>query len=564
MDAALRRRTLLGELLVEAGAVDASAMARAMTERAHGEERLGQTLVRLGLVSQRDVCRALARQLDVPYVDLDEFVPEERALLTLPEHLARQLQAVPLALTETNLRLGMVDPLDVLAADDVRRQTGYDVEPAVISHDHLLRALDAYPAPGENMTSLTSAITAPTAGDMDVDHLRNLVDEAPVVRLVNLIILKAVRQHASDIHVEPGEHRLGVRYRIDGVLYDAMALPRHVNAAVVSRLKIMAEIDIAERRLPQDGRIQLTVDNREIDLRVSTIPITHGEAVVLRILDKTAGPLGLEQIGLLSEDRRRFVSLIGNPYGIVLLTGPTGSGKTTSLYAILSLLNSTKHKIISVEDPVEYHIAGVNQVQVNPRAGLTFAKGLRAFLRHDPDIIMVGEIRDEETARIAVHAALTGHRVFSTLHTNDAAGALTRLVDMGVEPFLVASSVIGVVAQRLVRVLCERCKQAYDAPREVLESLGTLAPADGQGTFHRPVGCEFCNRTGYRGRTGLFEVMVVDEGIKTLVARGASASAMKREALRAGMRILAHDGVEKARLGLTSLEEVLDTVHIEE
>ena len=560
----MRHRAQLGDLVVEAGVVDRSGVARALAEQGNGNERLGQALVRLGLASPKDVARALARQLGIAYVDLDEFVPEERALLAITEQLARQLQAIPLDLTDKTLRLGMVDPLDVLAADDVRRHTGYDVEIAVITNDHLLRVLDAYPAPGEDVTSLTSAITASSANELEIDQLRNLVDEAPVVRLVNLIILQAVRQHASDIHVEPNEHRLGVRFRIDGVLYDAMAFPRHVHAAVVSRLKIMADIDIAERRLPQDGRIQLKVDDREIDLRVSTIPLVHGEAVVLRILDKTAGPLSLEQVGLLPEDRARFQALINSPYGIVLLTGPTGSGKTTTLYAILSILNSAKHKIISIEDPVEYHIAGVNQVQVNPRAGLTFAKGLRAFLRHDPDIIMVGEIRDEETARIAVHAALTGHQVFSTLHTNDAVGALTRLVDMGIEPFLVASSVIGVVAQRLVRVLCERCKQAYVAPPEVLESLGALGAEDGHRTLYRPSGCEFCNRTGYRGRTGIFELMVVDEGIKTLVARGAPAATMKVEAIRAGMRTLANDGIEKARLGLTSLEEVLDTARIDE
>ncbi len=564
--AAMHHRNPLGELLVEAGVIDRAGLARAVEEQDRNKERLGEVLLRLGLASQKDIGRALARQQALPYVDLDDVIPEEPALRTLPEPLARQFQVLPLGLANGTLRLGMVDPLDVLTVDDVRRHTGYDVDVAVITHDHFLRALNAYPAPDESVASLTGEITSRAAEEMDVTHLRSLVDEAPVVRLVNLIILQGVRQHASDIHIEPQKQQVRVRYRIDGVLYNAMTLPPHVQAAVVSRLKIMADIDIAERRLPQDGRIQLRADDRDIDIRVSTIPSIDGEKTVLRILDKSAGILGLEKIGLRPETHRRFQSLIEKPHGIVLLTGPTGSGKTTTLYAMLTQLNSTERNIISIEDPIEYQIAGITQVQVNPKAGLTFARGLRHFLRQDPDVIMVGEIRDEETARIAIHAALTGHLVLSTLHTNDAAGALTRLIDMGVEPFLVASSVIGVIAQRLVRVLCDRCKQAYHPPQELLARLGTPPGAAGAGapTFWRPVGCAFCNAIGYRGRTGIFEIMVVDENIKTLVTRGAAASAIKAEAIRAGMETLAHDGIEKAALGVTSPEEVLDTVYFED
>jgi type IV pilus assembly protein PilB len=562
---ALRHWKPLGELLVEAGVVDHAGLARAVEAQAQSKELLGQVLHRLGMASQKDISRALARQLALPYVDLDDVVPQEQALLALPEHLARQLQVVPLSLTNGTLRLGMVDPVDVLAIDDVRRHTGQDIDVAVITPDHFLRALNAYPSPGESVASLTSEITTRVSEEMDVDHLRSLVDEAPVVRLVNLITLQAVRQHASDIHIEPQTHQVRVRYRIDGILYNAMTLPQHVHAAVVSRLKIMADIDIAERRLPQDGRIHLEIDKREIDIRVSTIPTIDGEKCVLRILDKSEGVLGLEKIGLLPENLRRFRSLIEKPHGIVLLTGPTGSGKTTTLYAIMNQLNSTKSNIIAIEDPVEYQIPGVNQVQVNPKAGLTFAKGLRSFLRQDPDVIMVGEIRDEETARIAIHAALTGHLVLSTLHTNDAPGALTRLIDMGIEPFLVASSVIGVIAQRLVRVLCDRCKQAYEPPSELLQRLEASAGDGGSHlTFWRPVGCEFCNSIGYRGRTGIFEIMIVDEGVKALLTRGASASAIKAEAIRADMRTLALDGLEKAAVGVTSPEEVLDMVYFED
>jgi type IV pilus assembly protein PilB len=552
----------LGELLVEAGAVDTAGLTRAMEEQNQSKERLGEVLLRLGMASQKDISRALARQLALPYFDLDDVVPQESALLVLPEHLARQFQAVPLHLTDGTLRLGMVDPLDVLAIDDVRRHTGYDIDVAVITPDHFQRTLNAYPAPGESVASLTSEITTRVTEEMDVDHLRSLVDEAPVVRLVNLIILQAVRQHASDIHIEPQKQQLRVRYRIDGILYNAMTLPQHVHAAVVSRLKIMADIDIAERRLPQDGRIPLTIDKREIDIRVSTIPAVDGEKVVLRILDKSGGILGLETIGLMPENRRRFEALIEKPYGIILLTGPTGSGKTTTLYAILNQLNSIERNITAIEDPVEYQIPGINQVQVNPKAGLTFSTGLRSFLRQDPDVIMVGEIRDEETARIAIHAALTGHLVLSTLHTNDAAGALTRLIDMGIEPFLVASSVMGVIAQRLVRVLCDRCKQAYLPPPELRQRLGA-ASDESQLTFWRPAGCEFCTRIGYRGRTGIFEIMVMDESIKSLLTRGAAAGAIKAEAIRAGMKTLADDGLAKAALGVTSPEEVLDVVYFE-
>jgi type IV pilus assembly protein PilB len=565
MATALRQRRRLGEVLLEAGVVEPSKVAQAVEEQAQTKERLGEALVRMGLASQKDIGRALAIQCGFRYVDLDEFVPQEAALLAVPEELARRFQIVPLQLNDRTLRVGMVDPLDVLALDDVRRHTGYDVEPAVVSHDHFLRVLGAYPAPDENVKSLTSEITTRVGEEIDVEQLRSLVDEAPVVRLVNLIFLRAIRQRASDIHVEPQAQQIRVRYRIDGVLYNGMALPRRIHEAVVSRFKIMADIDIAERRLPQDGRIQLTSDGREIDVRVSTIPTVHGEKIVLRILDKSAGMIGLENLGLQTADRGQFQALMQRPYGIVLLTGPTGSGKTTTLYAILSKLNATASNIVSIEDPVEYQIEGVNQVQVNPKAGLTFARGLRSFLRQDPDVLMVGEIRDEETARIAIHAALTGHLVFSTLHTNDAAGALTRLIDMGIEPFLVASSVIGVITQRLARELCDRCKRAYTPPPELVLRSGAMSiSGDGPVTFYRPEGCDFCGGIGYHGRKGIFEIMIVDEAIKALVTRGASAGAIKAEAKRAGMRSLAQDGLEKAMMGLTSLEEVLDIVGFED
>jgi type IV pilus assembly protein PilB len=563
-----RRRKLLGEVLVEAGFIAPGDLAEAVAlqDENHSRERLGQILLGMGAVTQKQVSHAIASQLGLEFIDLGARPPEEQVLLVLPEHLARRFRVIPLRVSPLRMTLGMVDPLDILAIDDVRRLTGREIDPAVITQDDFLRILNQYPALDESVETMIQEIKTRGAEDDGLDTLRRLVDDAPVVRLVNVIILQAVRRRASDIHIEPQEHRVRIRYRIDGTLYNVMTPPKHIQAGVASRVKIMAQMDIAERRLPQDGRIQINVDDREIDLRVSTIPTIFGEKLVMRILDRGSALVGLEKIGLLSENRQRFEALMGAPYGIILLTGPTGSGKTTTLYGMLNRLNTTESNIITVEDPVEYHLLGVNQVQVNPKAGLTFANGLRSFLRQDPDIIMVGEIRDEETARIAIHAALTGHLVLSTLHTNDAPGAVTRLVDMGIEPFLVASSLVGVIAQRLVRVLCERCKQAYSPLAEVRQRLG--APKDGRGrdpaVFYRPVGCEVCNGIGYRGRTGIFEIMLMDEALKALVTRQAAANEIQDHAVRAGMATLAADGLAKVMLGSTSPEEVLDVVSVNE
>ena len=558
-----RRRKLLGELLIEAGLITPEQLAEAVELQKQTKERLGRVLIGMGIGSEKAIAGAIAQQLVLEFVDLDDFVPEEEALLALPEHLARRHQLIPLQVVNGKLKLGMVDPLDVIALDDVRRQTGYELEPVVISHDGFSRILTQYPALDEGVKAMIQEIKTQSDEEMGLDSLRKLVDEAPVVRLVNSIILQAIRQRASDIHIEAQEQRVRVRARIDGTLYNVMTPPKHIQNAIISRVKIMADMDIAERRLPQDGRIQLKVENRDIDLRVSTIPTVFGEKVVMRILDKSHTVVGIEKIGLLADNRTRFESMITKPHGIILLTGPTGSGKTTTLYTILNKLNSTETNIITVEDPVEYQMAGINQVQVNPKAGLTFANGLRSFLRQDPDIIMVGEIRDEETARIAIHAALTGHLVLSTLHTNDAPGAVTRLVDMGIEPFLVASSVIGVIAQRLVRVLCDRCKQTYTPQPEVLARLGaSMIAVDGQVPVYRPVGCEHCNKIGYKGRLGIFEIMVCDDAVKTLITKEAPVTEIKEAAIRAGMWTLAEDGLEKVILGLTSPEEVLDVVYV--
>ncbi len=560
-----RRRVRLGEVLVEAGLISQAQLEQALqTQQATGE-RLGRVLVSMGLATQDAIAKAIASQLGLEYVNVQTTSIAEDVLTILPEAQIRRHQVLPLRTEGEALVIGMVDPLDVLALDDIRRVAARDLIPAVITADGFQHAVNQYPALESSLDQVIQEIRPADVGEEEpgLDKLREIVDEAPVVRLVNLMLVQAIRQGASDIHVEPQETRLRIRYRIDGTLYNVMNAPRHVQAATVSRIKIMANMNIAERRAPQDGRIELRIDGREIDLRVSTVPTTFGEKVVMRILDKRQALVGIDKLGLLANDFPRFESLVSKPYGIILITGPTGSGKTTSLYAILNRLNKTEVNIITIEDPVEYQLTGISQVQINPRAGLTFATGLRSFLRQDPDIIMVGEIRDEETARIAIHAALTGHLVLSTLHTNDAPGAVTRLADMGVEPFLVASSVIGVVAQRLVRILCTKCREAYTPPPEVVARYGLASPDAPPPTLYRAKGCDACNNIGYKGRIGLFEIMLLDDETRALVVKQAPSDILKRAAAAAGMQSLQQDGVAKVLSGLTSLEEMLRVVFVE-
>ncbi len=563
---ALKRKVRLGEMLVDAGLITREQLGEALaTQQAKGE-RLGRVLVTMGMATSEAIAETVASQKGIEYVDARKLMIPEEVITTLPEDLIHRYQVVPLRNQGSTLVVGMVDPLDVLALDEIRRLVvGREIVPAAITLEGFTAAVDQYPALEGSMTQVIEAIRPSDMGEEEpgIEKLREITEDAPVVRLVNMMLVQAVRRGASDIHVEPQEKQLRIRYRIDGTLYEVMTAPKHVQAATVSRIKIMASMNIAERRVPQDGRIELRVDSRQIDLRVSSIPTTFGEKVVMRILDKRAALVGIEKLGLLGYDLPRFESLIAKPYGIILITGPTGSGKTTSLYAILNRLNKGDVNIITVEDPVEYQLAGVNQVQINPKAGLTFATGLRSFLRQDPDIIMVGEIRDEETARIAIHAALTGHLVLSTLHTNDAPGAVARLADMGVEPFLVSSSVIGVVAQRLVRLLCKQCREPYALEREVAERYGLAGAEGGAVTIYRPKGCEACGGIGYKGRIGLFEVMPLDDEIRALVVKSASADVIKRAAIAGGMRTLQQDGAAKVLAGTTSLEEMLRVVFVE-
>ncbi|MBI5746745.1 MAG: type II secretion system ATPase GspE, partial [Nitrospirae bacterium] len=478
-------------------------------------------------------------------------------LKVIPETLARRYQVMPISKRDKALTVAMVDPLNVFAIDDIRRLAGLDIHPVVSTEGDLLKAIDRFYGSKTTMEEAARDMDMEGYGQTIVEQvtdIEKIADDTPVIKLVNTMIMQAVRDGASDIHIEPDQDLLRIRYRVDGMLHEVMSIPKHLHAGVISRIKIMADLDISEKRVPQDGRIQMRIGEKDIDLRISTLPTIFGEKIVMRLLDKSGIKLGLGEIGFSSDTFKRFSGMIRRPYGLILVTGPTGSGKTTTLYAALNSINSIDKNIITIEDPVEYQLKVVNQVQVYPKVGVTFASGLRSILRQDPDIIMVGEIRDSETATIAIQAALTGHLVLSTLHTNDAAGAIVRLVDMGAEQFLVASSLLCVVAQRLIRRICPRCKKAYQPPNDLLKSLG-LKMVD--VSFMKGEGCQECRSTGYAGRDGIYELLCIDEGIRNLIASKASSSAIRSHAISNGFVTLREEGIKKALKGQTTVEEVL-------
>jgi type IV pilus assembly protein PilB len=516
--------------------------------------------VLVGTAEEEEKARAMAagQYLGIPYVDLARAIIDPSAVALIPESLARRYAVVPIGFEGDDLVVAMADPANVLVIDDIRAITSRRVGVRVAARSEILEALRRYGHHGTGTLDLADLLPVETVIE-DLSAVEAAVEEAPIVKLVSTLITRGVNERASDIHVEPGERDLRVRFRIDGVLHEIMSTPRSVAAAVVSRIKIMAELDIAERRVPQDGRISLRVSGRPIDLRVATLPGIYGEKVVLRILDKEDSVLDLVDLGFLPESLEVFEASYHKPHGLILVTGPTGSGKTTTLYAALSDLNSSEKNIITVEDPVEYRLAGINQVQVNRKAGLLFATALKSILRSDPDVILVGEIRDGETAKIAVESALTGHLVLSTLHTNDAASSVGRLIDMGVEPFLVASALDAVLAQRLARKLCDRCKAPQEVSKDVARQVG-IAHSYGRSMVYGPVGCKMCSGTGYAGRIALIEVMLVTEEIQRMAVEHRSSNDIKAVAIEQGMVTLRADGMEKVKLGLTSLEEVLRVV----
>lgn len=560
----------LGQVLQQLGIITPQQLNEALEIQARTGERIGQILRDMAVIGEADLARAMAHQWGLPYVSLMERRPDPEIVRLIPHALAMRHKCVAVERTGGRLLVAISDPLNVIAVDDVRLITGMEVDLAVATEEEITTALARGYQLSDTTIEKVLRETLPDAAsdigdeDVSVEQLKALVEEAPVVKLVNLVIDEAVKQGASDIHVEPQRNGVWVRFRVDGVLRDVMNPPKYLKSALVSRMKIMAEMDIAERRRPQDGRIHAVADGRNIDLRVSTLPTMYGEKVVMRILDQAQTMIGLTRLGFHSDTLRQWESAISKPHGMVLVTGPTGSGKTTTLYASLSKLNTPELNIVTVEDPVEYQISRINQVQVNVKAGLTFATGLRHILRQDPDIVMVGEIRDKDTAEIAVQAALTGHLVLSTLHTNDAAGAVTRLVDMGIEPFLISSSIIGVLAQRLARAICARCKVAYSPPPEALGRLGADVRIDSDVTFYRGQGCEACRGTGYRGRIGIFELMIVSDTIRDMIVHNASSTEIKTQAMREGMRTLRDDGLEKVMSGISTIDEILRVVYVQD
>jgi len=553
-----RPRVRIGELLLEMGLVTQEQVEQALSRQKETRKRLGEQLVADGAITALALSKALAEKFGVEFVDLTEVTVDAAAKNLVPDQTCRRYGALPIGFAdEGTLIVAMSDPSNIFALDDLRMLTGFDIKPAIASEEDMAAAFARLNRLEESVTEGEIDGQAEEEGDEGVD-IREMTESAPIVKLVNSVIAQAVDDGASDIHFEPQSKELVVRFRIDGVLHEIMSVPRRMQSGVVSRLKIMAELDIAERRVPQDGRIGLMVGGKPIDMRVATLPTVYGEKVVMRLLDKTNVMMDLADLGFSERALQRFERAFRKPYGAILVTGPTGSGKSTTLYAALNVLNDPEKNIITVEDPVEYRLGGINQVQVNNRAGLTFAAGLRSILRCDPDIVMIGEIRDRETALIAVESALTGHLVLSTLHTNDSPGALTRITEMGVEPFLTASAVDLVLAQRLARRLCAHCREPYVATREMLQKNGFPQEAleAPELTLYRAQGCPRCNNTGYKGRVGLYEVMVVSEAVRRLTVERKSADEISRVAQAEGMKGLRDDGIDKVIAGVTSIEEI--------
>ncbi|MEO7717955.1 MAG: GspE/PulE family protein [Capsulimonas sp.] len=569
---------VLGDIFVSSGLVTPDQMQQALDKQRQlkSQEQIGDLLVSMGLITERDRVRCLGEQWGVPYIDLTDVKIEDDVLAAVTQELARRFKVIPIERSPKKLTLAMKNPLDIFAIDEIRLITGKEVEPLIATEEDIINAItNNYRTEVNVKDAVTDVMRDLGGGDImltddhknddgiTIEQLKEMSGEAPVVRLANMVISRGIQEKASDIHIEPAKDCLRIRYRVDGILMDGMVLPKKAQAAVTSRIKIMAEMDISEKRAPQDGRISATIEGRPYDFRVSTLPAVFGEKIVMRVLDKSNISVGLNKLGLLPYTYDMFESMISRTYGIILVTGPTGSGKSTTLYSVLSKLNSGEKNILTIEDPVEYELSGITQSMVNVRAGMTFAAGLRSMLRQDPNIIMVGEMRDQETAMIAIEAALTGHLVLSTLHTNDAPGAVARLLDMGVESFLIASSVVGVLAQRLLRTVCSKCKEQYAPPKDAIKRLGmNLDLLDkGDVTFYRGRGCDNCKGSGYKGRIGVYELMPVTDKVRELILARSSSYAIREAAIEGGMRTLKDDAMEKILLGMTTLEESLRVIY---
>ncbi|MCW3041730.1 MAG: type secretion system protein GspE [Solirubrobacterales bacterium] len=550
----------LGDILLEGGHLTRNQLESAVAEQKRLGRSLGRVLVDMKLLSEGQLVAALATQIGMKFVDLSDYPVDGSAVMRVPDPVCRRHTALPIGYEDGKLVVAMADPANVFAVDDMRSVSGMDIKPVVATKPDLLAAINRYHRGDAELDDLTSAIGVNDEAD-DLSNVKEIVEDAPIVKFVNLLITQAIQDRASDIHIEPAEKDLRVRFRIDGVLHEVMRSPKTITSGVTSRLKIMADINIAERRIPQDGRLSVTTNGKKIDLRVATLPTVWGEKIVMRILDNSTASLNLSDLGFGDENYEVYSKSFVKPYGMILVTGPTGSGKSTTLYATLNIVSKPEVNVITVEDPVEYRLPGINQVQTNAKAGLTFAAALRSILRSDPDIVLLGEIRDQETAHIAIEAALTGHLVLSTLHTNDAPSAVVRLTEMGIEPFLVGSALDCVLAQRLARRLCPKCKEAYVPTRQFLEdSRFPWNPDEELPTLYRPIGCSACSKTGYKGRLALHEVMAVSEEIEKLAVEHASSLVIAKVAREQGMITLRDDGLTKVKAGHTSIEEILRVV----
>jgi len=573
-----KERDLIVKALVEEGYVEQENMKKALQEHKKTGEQLVYLLLKHDWVSQKDILEFYEKKLKISYANLANYLIEPKIVRTIPESIARKYHVIAILKVKNTLSVAMLDPIDSFVIDSLRMNTGAAIKPLVSTEQEITEAIDKYynldDAHVEEISGTNSLKSYKNilhgVKDLDLKKLSsvelNEEGRAPVIKLVNMIMEKAVDYGASDIHIEPDEGVLRTRFRVDGMLEEVMSLPKTLEAPVVSRIKVISNLDIAEKRVPQDGRVKIKSVNKELDVRVSTFPTVHGEKVVLRILDKQSVLFTLEDLGFSKDVQKQFSEVIEKPNGIILVTGPTGSGKSTTLYAALDRINSINQNIVTIEDPVEYQLPLVNQSQVNPKAGFNFANGLRSILRQDPDIVMVGEIRDYETAEIAIRAALTGHLVFSTVHTNDSAGAVTRLIDMGVEPFLVASSIICMMAQRLVRKICPHCKTAVNIKKQVLDKIFSLAkvePEDNQQIYVGK-GCKACKFTGYKGRIAINEILIPDEDIRELIVVKSPTSRIKKASRDRGMFTLREDGLRKVLAGVTTIEEVLRVTQMDE
>lgn len=560
------KRKRLGDLLIENDLISPEQLELALDKQKGTGKRLGQILVELGFLSEDDMISFLGKQWNIPYVKLSNYLIDTEILKLIPEEVARKYTCIPLYKQAGSLVTAMADPLDIFAIDDIQKKIDMNIEAVVGTRNDIISAIDQYYGSGSEMKELISEIDSSYSTSLEAKKTTGKIvvleednEEAPVIKLVNMILMQAIKDGASDIHIEPDDDMLRIRLRIDGILYEIPAPPRHLQGPILSRLKVMAKLDIAERRVPQDGRFQVDMNDKIIDFRVSTFPTIYGENIVMRILDSSNLVVNMNELGFTPKDQNRFIDVLGSAYGIILVTGPTGSGKTTTLYTSLKFLNSIDKNIITVEDPVEYRLPLIRQTQVNPEANFTFAVGLRAILRQDPDIIMVGEVRDRETAEIAIESALTGHLVLSSLHTNDCVGAITRLLNMNIESFLIGSSVVGVVAQRLVRRICSNCKAPYEANDTVKEKIGF--PLDKKLILYKGQGCSKCKMSGYKGRAAIFELMTISEELKELIIEQAPISKISKAAKRDGMKTLVEDGLIKAVKGITTLDEVFRVAH---